>query len=109
MSYSIAPVIQLETSIELFPGLEDIMVLVEGTVDMFIDDNADADADGNRGHVRTEITEVEITGLWLYLPNRPTLLVGRKPPGVMAFLSEPEYDSLCEQLCEKAFKERCEL
>ena len=98
--------VQIETTLELFPGV-DTEVLVEARVELFTDLFGN-DADGNRGELRTEVSSVEVHSLRVYFPGRPTVLFFRKQIEVQHFLTEPEFSTLVDLACERAFKEEGE-
>jgi hypothetical protein len=78
---------------------------VEADVTLFTDPCYGMDADGNRGHIKTEVTDIELNSLTLHFPDRQACLsipvgLGDKCP---EFLTESEYNSLLDQCSEKAW------
>jgi len=96
--------IDLETTLELFPGIEpEPDVLIEAVVEIFTDTEYGADADGNRGFVRGEINFIALHSIRLYIPNRPTIIITKTEAETAAFLNQKEYETYMELASEMAF------
>ena len=93
---------QLESVLEIMPGFE-IPVEVIGFAELFTDPCYGADADGNRGEVRTEVNEIFIVRIWACFPGRPEVLLADNPSKVSQFLTDKEIDIFIDQACEKVF------
>ena len=94
--------VQVSYWLELFPPT-DSEVLVEARVETS-DFPYGEDADGRRGEIRTEVSEVDIHTMILYVPNRPSLRLFETEEEIEHFLTQPEFDSLVDCVCEKVFK-----
>jgi hypothetical protein len=95
--------VQVEHTLELFPPA-DSAILVEAQVQTYDDENWGADADGNRGKFKSEITEIEIHTLILYFPGRASVRLFSTAEEIEHFLDKPELDVLVDLVCEKVFK-----
>ena len=91
-----------ETTLELVDGV-DTPVDVVGFANLFTDPCWGADADGNRGEIKSEISEVVLVEVWGHFPDRPQVLLA-KGDDVERFLFGKEIDGLIEQACEDIFK-----
>jgi hypothetical protein len=92
-----------ESTLELLPDC-DVNIEASGYYEIITDVYGD-DADGRRGEVRTEITEVTIVVLWAYFPGRPPIKLAERPTQVCQFLTKVELAGLEELACERVFSD----
>ena len=91
----------IESTLDLLPEAS-VVIEASGYVELQTEMYG-ADADGRRGEIRTSVSEVHITQLWVYFPGRPPVRVAEGVVQVRNWVTKEELGLLEEIGCERVF------